>query len=221
VALRLGLLAVLVVAAVAALPSARPQPSTTAQFLNDLRSGQVSAVRYASSSVEVRWSDGWRNWYRASLEDPLPSLPSSPDGSTATSQYGTAQIWLDNALGATGHHRLDYEVISGSDRLSWARQVPWHGLSAAAGGAALAAFLLMLSRRDHRLGNRWAWLWVMGTTTGLGVLLYLVLEPSPLWWRRSGRRPMPARPAFLGGVGLLIAVALKPAIAVLSLLVSS
>jgi hypothetical protein len=221
VALRLGLLGVLVVAAVAALPSARPQPSTTARFLVDLRSGQVSAVRYASGSVEVRWSDGWWNWYRASLEDPLPSLPSSPDGSTATSQDGTAQTWLDNALGTTGHHRLDYEVISGSDRLSWARQVPWHGLSAAAGGAALAAFLLMLSRRDHRFGNRWAWLWVMGTTPGLGVLLYLVLEQSPLWWRRAGRRPLPARPAFLGGAGLLIAVVLKPVIAVLSLLVSS
>ena len=79
----------------------------------------------------------------------------------------------------------------------------------------------MLVNGGGRFGNRWAWFWVMAGTSGLGIVLFLVLEPSLLWQRRGRQRPMPSRPAFLGGAGLLIAVLLKPASVVLSLLVTT
>ena len=105
--------------------------------------------------------------------------------------------------------------------MAWVNELPWHGLSAAAGGAVLAGFLLMLINGGGRFGNRWAWFWVMTFTSGLGVVLFLLLEPSPLWQRGHRQQPLPPRPVLLGGLGFLVAVLLKPALGVLSLLVNS
>jgi hypothetical protein len=224
-ALRLVLLGVLSVAAVIALPSARPQSSTPGFLLDDLQSGRIHQVRFESQHAEVRWSDGWSQWYRASLEGSLPSLPASAQSvtlATEDSRYGTDQEWLSKAVYGLGDRRVDYQVVDGSrNQLSWARQLPWQGLSTAAAGAGLAAFFLMLTRREHRWGNRWAWLWMMAATSGLGIVLYLLLEPSPLWQKPSRPRPLPQRPVFLGGAGLLIALVMKPALALLALLVSA
>jgi hypothetical protein len=223
--LRLVLLMVLAVAAVIALPSTRPQSSSVGNFLSDLRSDRVASVRYVSNSVEVRWSHDWSHWYHASLQQmPLPQLPKSPDGLVVGSDNdGTAEQWLLQAMDATGHRYLDYDKINSADgpgKLSWTAQLPWQALSSWAVVAAGLACALLLNRRKHRFGNRWAWFWVMLFTSGLGVVLYLALEPGPVWQRPSGRRPMPARPALLGGAGFLVALALKPTLVVLSLLVS-
>jgi hypothetical protein len=221
--LRVVLLLVLAVSAVAALPSARPTAASAARFVADLQSGSVASVRFLDGKDEVRWSTGWSSWYRADLSGPLPTLPRSPDGMSAggiTSEYGASYVWLERALDATNNRRIDEEVIEKHERLSWAAMLPSHDLSAAAGGAALAGFFVMLINGGARFGNRWAWFWVMLATSGLGVVLYLALEPSPVWQRPSRQRPLPLRPRFLGGAGVLMAIALKPALAVLALLVS-
>jgi hypothetical protein len=225
-ALRLALLMVLVGAAVIALPSARPQASTVGDFLSDLKSGRVSSARYVSSSVEVRWSRDWSHWYHASLQQmPLPQLPPSPDHFVVgTANDGTAEQWLLTAIDATGHQGLDYGTVDNvkdTGRLSWADQLPGHMLSGWAKAAAVGAVVLMLFRREHRFGNRWAWFWVMLATSGLGGVLYLALEPSPIWQKPSRQRRLPSRPLLFGGVGLLLALALKPALSVLALLVSA
>ena len=227
VGLRLALLAILAVAAVVALPSARPHTRSPSEFLDDLQSGQVTAVRYVSGQNEVRWSEGWLQWYQAGLDAPLPPLPAPANGVTVDAEgstEGTGHDWVSKAVFGLAGRRLSYDTIdtSGANgRLSWVDQLPWQGLSAASGGAALAAFVLMLFRREHRYGNRWAWFWVMAATSGLGSVLYLALEPAPLWQKPSRQRPLPARPIFLGGAGVLIAIALKPALALLALLVSA
>jgi hypothetical protein len=224
--LRLVLLAVLAVAAVVALPSAKPQSSDVENFLSDLRSGRVASVRYVGQSVEVRWSTDWSHWYHASLQEaPLPKLPPAPDGAVAdNAPDGTADQWVQQALLATGHPRLNFDIIDTAHepgRLAWAGQLPWHGFSVWAVTAAGLAFALMLLRREHRFGNRWAWFWVMGATSGLGAVLYLILEPGPVWQRPSRRRPLPPRPAFFGGAGFLIALAFTPALALVGLLVNA
>ena len=213
---RVVLLAVLLASLVAVLPSLRPDAGTTGRFLADLRAGDVTSVRYESNKVDVLWSDGWDRWYHADLESPLPVLGRSPDGMTPEtdgSTSGTAESWVRMALDVTGRNSIDYQVLSGSDQLAWKALVPWHRLSAAAGIAVFAAFVLLLYKGGQRFGNRWAWFWLFAIGGGaVGAVLYLAMEPSPAWRRTPYPRPLPERPALLGGAGFVVALVLKSAI---------
>ncbi|WP_440070617.1 hypothetical protein [Streptosporangium sp. OZ121] len=71
-------------------------------------------------------------------------------------------------------------------------------------GGWILAFLIMLGSTP-RLGNRWAWLWLF-TVGQTGALLFLLLEPRPLWFA-AGRRPAP-RERLSGGWGFLTAIGL-------------
>ncbi len=71
-------------------------------------------------------------------------------------------------------------------------------------GGWILALLIMLGSTP-RLGNRWAWLWLL-TVGQVGALLFLLLEPRPLWFA-AGRRPAP-RGRLSGGWGFLAAIGL-------------
>lgn len=227
ICLRLALLAALAAAAVVAAPSLRPHDSSPQRLFVDLSSGGVKSLIYDDHTRDLRWSDGWSQWYHIDLslgDLPKPVIPgrstAAGDADTEDNSSALDLTWVRDELTATGSRQV-VRIVDSSDRLAWIQRLPWDGLSAAAGGAALGAFLLMLFRREHRFGNRWAWFWVMLATSGLGSVLYLALEPSPIWQKPSRQRQLPQRPLFLGGAGLLIAIALKPALAVLALLVSA
>ncbi|WP_019203302.1 hypothetical protein [Tsukamurella sp. 1534] len=65
--------------------------------------------------------------------------------------------------------------------IAWPFEAPaWFGTLL--GLTWLATFLAMLSSRP-RWGNRWAWFW-MFVIGQVGVLLYLLVEPAPLWRRQ-------------------------------------
>lgn len=213
---RLVLLAVLLASLAAVLPSLRPNASSTGRFVNDLRAGSVTSVRYESNKVDVLWSEGWQRWYHADLSAPLPQLGPSPDGMTPEtdgSTSGTSESWVRMAMDVTGRNSVDYQVLNGSDQMAWKDLVPWHRLSIAAGLAVFATFVLMLVRGGQRYGNRWAWFWLFAIGGGaVGAVLYLALEPSVAWHRSPYLRPLPARPKFLGGAGFMIALCLKAAV---------
>jgi hypothetical protein len=115
-------------------------------------------------------------------------------------------VWLLRAIDAAGS-RQNYRVVGSSDHAPWATLEPRYGFATAAGIATILSFFLMLGRDQRRFGNRWAWFWVFVTTGwAVGPPLFLLLEPAPLWHRRA--RPMPARPALIGGAGLLVALVL-------------
>lgn len=63
----------------------------------------------------------------------------------------------------------------------------------------LATFVVMLSSRP-RWGNRWAWFW-MFVIGQIGILIYLLIEPRPLWRPRPGNVAAPDRTENLLGCG--------------------
>ncbi|MEV7908302.1 hypothetical protein, partial [Streptomyces anulatus] len=69
--------------------------------------------------------------------------------------------------------------------------------------AELLAWLLMLTRGENRYASRWAWLWMF--LVG-GSLLYVLLEPYPLW--RGPYEVLPARARLDGTQGFALAVAI-------------
>lgn len=218
-AVRVALLLVLLVGVGAALPSRLAQTRPIGQFLVDLRADRVTAIRHQNGSGELLWSDGWLHWYQGDLDQALPSPGRSRDGMDPGDYNGdiddVASSWVLHALDATGHDGLDYRVVDSSDQLSWAKQVPWKGLSLAAETATLLAFVLMLSRMHRRFGTRWAWFWVFALAGVAAPILYLALEPLPVWRGGATRRAFPARPAFRGGTGFLVGLLLKAAIGIL------
>ena len=114
--------------------------------------------------------------------------------------------WIAQAIDAAGS-RQHFGIIDSSAG-SWSSQIPWVGVPTAASIAVILSFFLMLGRDRRRYGTRWAWFWVFAATSGtLGPVLYLLLEPAPLW-RRTGST-LPARPRLSGGQGLAVALVLK------------
>jgi hypothetical protein len=215
---RWALLAVIGLSWLSVLPVhlAASRPAT--QFTTDLGSHKVTSIRYDQKTRSLRWADGGIRWYAADLKLGRPAVGPSPDG-TDTSTYqvegdhpdnAADRAWLSRAIDAAGlGRRLD--LVDWSDPGSSVSPVPWRGLPMAAGIATILSFFLMLGRDRLRFGNRWAWFWVFAATGwAVGPVLSLLLEPAPLWHRKA--RPMPPRPALMGGVGLLVALLLKAAI---------
>jgi len=75
----------------------------------------------------------------------------------------------------------------------------------------------LLGRSRAWLANRWAYFWLF--MAGIGVPLYVLAEPEPLWWsparravsvagRQAGGAPV-AGPLLRGGRGFVLALAVS------------
>jgi hypothetical protein len=218
-ALRLCGLAVLVLAWVSVVPADTAVQRSSAQLLGDLKAGKAHSVQYRNAPREVRWTDGGLRWYRTDISGvgvrglaPTNGATTN-DGSQSDPPDDDYRAWVARSI-ATSPSHVSYQEIDAAQEMSWTGQVPWRGLSLAAGLTSVAAFCLMLGRTDRRFGNRWAWLWaflVLGN--GAGPFLFLLLEPT-LIWQRGPYRLVPGRTAYRGGTGLVVVVGLKIVLAI-------
>jgi hypothetical protein len=183
--------------------ASHPAHRQQADLVADLDAGRVTHLEFRSVDQQVRWVDGWWRWRETALE----SAPDNSDGSTTLpSAQSAAAAWLTGRVDASGHPVV-VEFHDGQDSGWWVNLVVPGPLKAATGVAWLATLLIMLGRRRHRYANRWAWFWLF-TVGQLGALLYLVLEPQPLW--RPGSWPTrPARSITRGGKGFAWAIGLS------------
>ncbi|GIH75385.1 hypothetical protein [Planobispora longispora] len=86
----------------------------------------------------------------------------------------------------------------------WPFHVPLVAGTWVVGVAWVIAFLVMLGSTP-RLGNRWAWFWLF-TVGQVGAILFLLLEPRPIWYGAE-RHPTP-RGRVGGGSGCLLSIGL-------------
>ena len=193
------------------LPSHVAAQRDVAAFTAALREHRVSSVEYLDKSRTVRWSEGWLHWYQTDLFGVVhPAAASSEFAGQSwdDAQVGVDLTWLQDSLSAADS-RLHYRQVADGSSASWWRDAPWPLLSSIAAVASGVAFLLMLGRERRRFASRWGWFWLFAIDGVAGPLLFLLLEPAPLWRRNPNDRPFPPRPAARGGVGLLVAVGLR------------
>lgn len=208
---RAVLLLVIGVSALLVLPPRAASPRSAEAFTAALRSHRVSSLEYREKDRTVRWSEGWFHWYQVDVDQLAPSRPVDPHvfaNASEVTQVGTDLTWLQGVLDTSGS-RLRYRDVSDTASASWWDEVPWSPLRLLAGGACAAAFLLMLGRDHRRFASRWGWFWLFAIDGFLGPLLYLLLEPAPVWRRNPNDRPFPPRPAARGGVGFMVAIGLR------------
>jgi hypothetical protein len=217
VAIRFGLMAILLAAWVSVVPAATATQRSSAQLLGDLKAGNVHSLQYRNALHEVRWTDGGLLWYRVDIAGvgvaglAPTNGASTSDGSSGSPLDDDYRAWMSRALSTSTRH-VSYQEIDSSQGMSWIGEVPWRGLSLAAGLATIAAFFLMLGRDRRRFGNRWAWFWVFVLVgNGVGPFLFLLLEPRPLW-ERGPVRSFAQDAAYTGGLGLVVAICLKIAL---------
>ncbi|MEU0520627.1 hypothetical protein [Streptosporangium sp. NPDC006007] len=197
--IRIVLLLMLLWGALAIALSLTPSPRTMDEFHAAVSAGRVSAVVYKEDSGNVsslKWSEGPLIWHG------IDTLPVCENGRAYTVER------FRNETRATVP-RVTLEEPQGGGRggilPGWPFRTPaqsdvrWVALAWA------LTFLIMLGSTP-RLGNRWAWFW-MFTLGQIGAILFLLLEPRPLWYRH-GRLPKP-RERLSGGMGCLTSVALS------------
>lgn len=209
-AFRVLLILVIVAGAATVLASLRPPQRPDSDLTADLAAGRVTYLDYQPSSHEVRWANGWWRWRVAALTS---WRENSERPSTVDTYDDTALQWLRQQVDASGHPTT---IRIRADRQGewWPADIVWEPLHAATAAAWIGTFLLMLSRPHHRCANRWAWLWLF-TIGQVGVLLYLILEPQPIWRPRRWPRP-PNRMRARGGTGLVWAILLSIAVSVVA-----
>jgi hypothetical protein len=221
-AVRVLLLAMLALGAAQSFAAAHPALRNQSDLVADMRSGRVTFVDYRPSDRRVRWLDGWTAWRATTIEavDTSPAVSGDP-----------VRTWLQEQIETSGHADdirfgqppLDIHVgqpYSNRGTLYPLPGVPW---SPAFAVAPILTFLVMLSRSRHSFANRWAWFWMFSVSFispagWLGLPLYLLLEPWPLWRIRGGVR-LSREPQMRGGAGCLGAIALSIVIGALGILV--
>ncbi|MER5645016.1 hypothetical protein [Streptosporangium sp. NPDC002524] len=176
--------------------SVTPLPGTGAEFRAAAEAGRISFVEYEGRTGAVsyvRWAQGpllWREFRPRTPEEGVP-----------------AQVWkeLREDLGPSRVWSIEQSRSEGNGWIpGWAADTqrlvggPWLVIGW------ILTFLIMLGSTP-RLGNRWAWLWLF-TVGQVGAILFLLLEPRPLWFA-AGRRPKP-RERLSGGWGFLTAIGL-------------
>ncbi|WP_436758019.1 hypothetical protein [Streptosporangium sp. V21-05] len=175
-----------------------PLPETRAEFRAAAAADRVSLVEYDERDGAiryVRWTEGPLTWRELDAE----ALGTAPPSYTMADLKGD--------LGRSGAKVTELsdsrEIALGS---RWILEIP----IPVGGGWPIAAwaltFLIMLGSTP-RLGNRWAWFWILGTGW-IGAILFLLLEPRPLWFA-AGRVPAP-RERLGGGRGFLLGMLLSP-----------
>ena len=205
-AFRMLLLLVLVVGAATTVASVRPPERPESDLTADLAAGRVTYLDYERSNHTVHWVNGWWQWRATTL---VSWRENGERPSTVDPQSDAALGWLYRQIDASGHpipvrFRVDHEPRW------WPARIVWEPLQVAAVAAWIGSFLIMLGHARHRYANRWAWFWLF-TVGQAGVLLYLILEPQPLWRPRSWP-PRTDRAPARGGTGLIWAILLSIAV---------
>lgn len=197
--IRIVLLLMLLWGALGATLSLTPSPRTLDEFHAAVSAGRVSAVVYEEDSGDVHrltWSEGPLIWHG------IDTLPVHGSGRAYTVER------FQNETRATVSE-VTLAEPEGADRggifPAWPFRTPVQSDVRWVALAWVLTFLIMLGSTP-RLGNRWAWFW-MFTVGQIGAILFLLLEPRPLWYRH-GRLPKP-RERLSGGMGCLTSVALS------------
>jgi hypothetical protein len=198
-AFRLALLLVLLAGAASIVGSLRPAHRQESDLIRDNAAGRITYLDYQEVGHQVRWvTGGWR-WNETTLV--------SWDTGADQPSNGTdpALTWLYQRTREPGHF-VPVRTRSDQHPDFWPFKVVWDPLEVATVAAWIGTFLLMLSTTRHRYANRWAWFWLF-TFGQAGALLYLVLEPQPIW--RPRRWPPRGRPPMGGGSGFLLSFLLS------------
>ncbi|WP_066363990.1 hypothetical protein [Herbidospora mongoliensis] len=171
--LRIALLLVLLYGALVVSATSRPSARTFGQFRAALTAGEVDRVTWRGDSGgiwQLHWSESPLIWHEAPPEklagDGGPYTPERLDADLDRSRIRPLAEHLDNRN-------------SGSILPEWPFWFPGVGFLPWLAAAWVIAFVVMVGSRP-RLGNRWAWFWLF-TVGEIGALLFLVLEPRPLW----------------------------------------
>ncbi|MBG0814799.1 hypothetical protein [Planomonospora sp. ID82291] len=196
-AVRIALLALLLWGVLVSALRASPAERTLEDFRAAAGAGRVTHVDYREQDGDVyrlAWAEGPLAWRE------VQGLPVG-DGPAV---YPVARLHRD--LGADRPRLAEPEHDPDADGFfpDWPFAVPGDGLGRWVGVAWVAAFLIMLGSTP-RLGNRWAWFWLF-TVGQLGALLFLLLEPRPIWFGPE-REPAP-RKRWDGGTGCLLSIGL-------------
>ncbi|MFF5114767.1 hypothetical protein [Streptosporangium sp. NPDC000509] len=199
-AVRSVLLIVLALGVLITVLSVTPLPGTRAELRAAAAADRVSLVEYDGYAMGdgrsgvisyVLWAQGPLLWREIRLEPPA-------EGSSA---YTWAELRKD--LGSSQAMVIERVHFGGAAWVpGWVIDMPGPVGGPWLMGSWILAFLIMLGSTP-RLGNRWAWLWLF-TVGQVGALLFLLLEPRPLWFA-AGRRPAP-RERLGGGRGFLLAI---------------
>ncbi|GAA3443084.1 hypothetical protein [Planomonospora venezuelensis] len=209
-AVRLTLLVLLLAGAFLVALSVTPSDRTLGEFRAALEADRVSRVVYRPQEGGVSrlvWSEGPLVWHE------VPGLLTGEGPGT----YPVEQFRRDI-------HTIPGRVVrEGPERDSRGIFPNWPFLVPVAQGAwtvgvAWVLALLIMIGSVPRLGNRWAWFWLF-TVGQIGAILFLLLEPRPIWRgigreRAAGQEPSgePEPRSRLnvrlgGGTGCLLSIA--------------
>jgi hypothetical protein len=189
------------------------QDGSLTRLYEDVRDHHVDVIEYRyhvsgkSYDLAVRWSTGpfsrWEHQEGGGL-GPVPqeareAFPEDFAGPQGSEFEGDLRR-------AMGDQKIDIRPYRDGqrDHTFWIQGLPegWQGVLVAV--VALALFGVMLTTRDHRYANRWAWFW-MFLFNPLGMLGYLWLEKRPF----PPPLPSPAKAPIGGGVGFCYAIGLS------------
>ncbi|WP_155341812.1 hypothetical protein [Acrocarpospora corrugata] len=173
---RLLLLSALLCGAVVTSASFMPSQRTVEQFRSAVRAGEVDRVSFQSFGPDalafVVWSESPLVWHEATgdiadSEGPYTKARLMADVGRAPVSPSVEQ---DRARESPVNNSIfpdwPFRLLGGS-YLWWIAAV-W-----------VAVFVVMLGSTP-RLATRWAWFWLF-TVGQIGALLFLVMEPRPLW----------------------------------------
>ncbi|GIH98128.1 hypothetical protein [Planobispora takensis] len=210
---RVALLFVLALSTVIVHLNQNPALRDAEELIGDLRAGVVTKVVYDGSWPaygSMTWSRGPLSWSQARFDQPgdvwdpvttrlIPeALERRQEAFMARVRAAAGpSVEIVRTDGGRGFRGLP--VFTGSPAYGrW-----WQPFAPVAVAAEVLAWLLMLTRRDHRYASRPAWMWMF--LTG-GSFLYVLLEPYPLW-RGRPYEVLPPRARIDGTGGFLLAVA--------------
>ncbi|MDH2425836.1 hypothetical protein [Sphaerisporangium sp. TRM90804] len=206
-AVRLSLLAVLVVGALVTAATYAPSERTLEQFRAAAIAGAIDRVSYQVGSGDVTalvWSESPLVWHE------VPGRIADAEGA-----YTVARLMADLRRPEVQASVAERESVSDGNSIfpDWPFTLIGGSNLWWVAAAWVLTFLAMMGSTP-RLANRWAWFWLF-TVGQVGALVYLVLEPRPLW-KAPGEERVPAERVdgrrgclysiFLGVVSVLVAL---------------
>ncbi|MGW0586519.1 hypothetical protein [Streptosporangium sp. NPDC002607] len=204
---RLALLFVLAISTVVVHLNQAPPLRPASELISDLRDGGVTKVVYDRNWPAygtLTWSHGPLSWSQARFDQPddvwdPETTRLVPEALERRQGAFLAQVRAVADPGVEIVRTEGFGGLMGSPAYGrW-----WEPFGPVAVAAEVLAWLLMLTRPNPRYASRWAWFWMF--LTG-GSLLYVLLEPHPLW--RGPYEVLPAPARIDGTRGFAIAVAL-------------
>lgn len=169
-AVRLLALAILIAGFVSVGMALQPRSAEYVDFARAVDAGDVDLILLSgnggpSSSDETVWVELWSTGAFQWRRGPVSETPVTAGEFTRSLR----------------EHNIAVERDDGNSMATeWLFRIPtWFGTLLAL--TWVATFVAMISSRP-RWGNRWAWFWVF-VIGQIGVLIYLLIEPTPLWTR--------------------------------------